>query len=129
MEKRILWIIAFVAIITIGFIGCKEDEPPPQEQPVEKSYLVPNTKVTIKYMGLASNTNLPAEIEKLAGILTPYTAVYSAFDRTIYVIDGSSSGAEIQNDSTMKIGRIWLINTPNDDVDDAIYPLNSQWKK
>ena len=127
MEKRNLWIIALVAIITVGIIACKEDEPDPQPQPVEKTYLAPNTKVTIKYMGLASDTSIPAEISKLVKVFTASPVMYSTWDKTIYVIDGSSSGPEIQNNGTMKIGRKYVINTAQDDVDDAIYDLRNSW--
>ena len=124
MKPKQFITLALSIVIVFAVIGCKQEP-----QPVEKSYLVPNTKVTIKYMGLASDTSIPAEISKLAEILSQYTAVYSNYDRTIYVIDGSSSGPEIQNNGTMKIGRKYVINTPNDDIDDAIYPMNSQWLK
>ena len=43
------------------------------------------------------------------------------------MIDGSSSGAEIQNDGTMKIGRKYVIDTAKDDVDDAIDDLRASW--
>jgi hypothetical protein len=95
--------------------------------PVEKTYLAPNTRVTIKYMGLESDTELPAEISKLAGIFTISPASYSALNRTIYVIDGSAAACSIRSDGTMEAGRKWIIDTPTDDVDDAIYDLIASW--
>jgi len=126
MKTKQIGLIALLAIITLALIACKEDDPPP-EQPIEKTYLAPNTKVTIKYMDLASNTNLPTEITKLVEIFTHQAGAYSTKDRTIYVINGSSSAPEIQTDGTMKIGRKYVIDTAKDDVDDAIDDLRASW--
>jgi len=126
MKTKQIGLIALLAIITLAQIACKEDEPP-QEQPIEKTYLAPNTKVTIKYMDLASNTNLPAEISKLVEIFTHLAGLYSTKDRTIYVINGSSSGPEVQSNGTMKIGSKYVITTDKDVVSDAIEDLAASW--
>jgi len=126
--RKQIGIIAMIAIITIAVIACKEDDPPvPQETKVEKTYLAPNTKVTIKYMGFASDTGIPAEISKLAGIFTHGAGVYSAMNRTIYVIDDSVAACSIRANGTMEAGRKWIIDTPTDDVDDAIDDLRASW--
>jgi len=103
-------------------IACEETKP---EEKTEKSYLAPGTKVTIKYMGFASDTGIPAEISKLAGALTAPS--YSNWDRTIYVIDDSATVCSVRPNGTMQAGRQWIINTPQDDIDDAIYVLRNSW--
>jgi len=129
--RRIAGMSALVALIALALISCSDgggdSSPKPKEQPIEKTYLVPSTKVTIKYMDLASHTDLPAEVSKLAGIFTHQAGAYSTTDRTIYVINGSSSGPEVQSDGTMKIGRTYVSTTDKDDVDDAIDDLRTSW--
>jgi len=104
-------------------IACEETKP---EEKTEKSYLAPDTKVTIKYMGFASDTGIPAEISKLARALD--APAYSSMDRTIYVIDDSAVVCSVRPNGTMQAGRQWIINTSEDDIFDAIYKLIPSWK-
>jgi len=53
MEKKNLWIIALVAIITIGIIGCKEDEP------VEQPKVQPDTTRSLSFAGGHSSNDGP----------------------------------------------------------------------
>jgi len=132
-KKKVLSVLSTsLKVVTVGaaglaLMGCPEQEEQKPEEKTEKSYLAPNTKVTIKYMGFASDAALPAEISKLAEIFTATPAGYSAIDRTIYVIDGSSAACTIKSDGTMEAERQWIINTAQDDVDDAIYALRTSW--
>jgi len=104
-------------------IACEETKP---EEKTEKSYLAPGTKVTIKYMGFASDTGIPAEISKLAGVFDA-PAYLAGWDRTIYVIDDSAAACSIKPNGTMQAGRQWIINTSEDDIFDAIHVLRNSW--
>jgi hypothetical protein len=125
--KRFFALVAVLGILGFAFVGCDDKTPDPIPIKVEKTYLAPNTKVTIKYMGFASATGIPAEVSKLAGIFTASSSTYLVRDRTIYVIDGGAAACSIRANGTMEAGSKWIIDTPTDDVDDAIYDLRASW--
>ena len=120
------FILCFMMFIVFLFFTCDDDKTPKEEK-TEKSYLVTNTKVTIKYMGFISDTEIPAEISKLARAFD--APVYSVWDRTIYVIDDSAAVCSIRSNGTMQAGRQWIINTPEEDdiLFGAIYNLRMSW--
>jgi len=128
MKKKNLWIIALVAIITIGIIACKEDEPNPQPQPVEQklSIVVNGTggnsvTVEIKFIALPNTT--PSYMPKLQQALS-WIDEYQNFGNrtgTVYINIISGNTAPVKNGSkTLDVGNEWLSAKSDEDIYDAL---------
>ena len=110
MKKKNLWIIALVAIITIGIIACKEDEPDPQPTAQSKDITIATGKtVTINYTAIPNTT--PSWWDKLESALKDRQGGFAPGNFTLNVTTSGTDGfvAGVEGSGTATVSEAFLL--------------------